>query len=321
MLDGIDSDVPTKRFKMVNSYLDEQLENVDDRIKPAVRHLPDAGGKRLRPVLFLLLSEALGCDPEDVLPIAAGIESFHTSTLVEDDHPDMDNDNMRRDVPTVHREFSPAESQLVSKILLSKAFCWISNANIEGDARLKCIDSMDDVVEELCIGQKQDLRYEKNKDIGKAEYEEMISMKTAAIYEELSRMAYYVSDFGDEENLDHLESFGHHLGMSFQMVDDVIDMQLSDTTGKDAFSDIVNKKITIVTVHAMNNDVPVFDEEIPVRNRVRMIRNAGSIEYGRSQAREHTERAMYHLDQIESENPHLIDIIKNITEYIVDRTK
>lgn len=321
MLDSIDSDLPLKRFNMVNKYLDENLDNVNGRIRPGVRHLPDAGGKRLRPVLFLLLSEALGQDPEPVLPIAAGIESFHTSTLVQDDHPDMDNDNMRRGVPTVHREFSPSESQFVANILMSKSFSWIAKADVNPETESRCIDEMDNIVEDLCVGQKLDLKYEEDMRVGEDEYKEMVSMKTASIYEGLCRMAFYVSSYEDADCLSHAASFGYHLGMSFQMVDDVIDMKLSDTTGKDAFSDIVNKKITIVTVHAMNNGVPVFDEEIPVRDRVEMVREAGSIDYGRSLAEEHTEKAMRHLEQIPAENDEVMNVIEEISELVVTRSK
>lgn len=316
MLHSVNSEIPKERVRWVNNYMSNNLKSVNSDIRDSVTHLPNAGGKRLRPLVFLLIAESLGGDPNKTLPVACSIESLHTSTLIQDDHPDMDNDNMRRGVPTVHREFGRAESQLASNVLLSKSYAWIADADIDHEKKNKCIKEMDCVIQDLCTGQKLDLDYEGNVQITEEEYLNMVSLKTASIYETSSKMAAIIEDESEVENV---AKFGYHLGMGFQMIDDIIDI-MSSETGKDSFSDVVNKKVTIVTVDALNKDIPVFDEQVPIRKRVQMIRDAGSVKYGREMARDHINKSIEYLNKMDPENPDKINVVKQIANLSINRT-
>lgn len=317
MLHSVNSDVPMRRIEWVNSYMNHNLEDLHEEIVNEVVHLPRAGGKRLRPLVFLLLSESLGREPRGIVPVACSIESLHTSTLVQDDHPDMDGDEMRRGVKTVHEKFGNAEAQFACNILMSKSFSWLGDADIEPESRRKFTEEVDDLIEDLCVGQKLDIKYEGDSDVSEEDYIDMVSLKTASIYETAGRMAAIVSH-SRESVTEASSDFGYHLGMGFQMIDDILDLKKSGT-GKDTYSDIRNQKSTIVNVHAINNGVPVFDSDIPVEKRVDMIRDCGSVEYGKDLAREHIEKSLHALDRIDSEHESM-KVLEQIARISLERT-
>lgn len=318
MIHSVNSDIPEERIKLVNQYMNENLEELGDEMKDVVLHLPKAGGKRLRPLVFILMSEYLGNNPRELVPIACSIEALHTSTLIQDDHPDMDNDDMRRGVETVHEKFGRAESQLASNILISKSFSWIKDSDLDKETQNKCTEEIEKLIEDLCIGQKLDLDYEGRTGVTEDDYIRMASLKTASIYESAAKMAAIVSG-SDDETISDCASFGYHLGMGFQMVDDIIDLKRSGT-GKDSYSDIINQKSTIVNVHAINSGVSVFDNQIPIERRVQMIRDVGSVKYGKELAKKHVDRCLNSLKSIDGQSEDSAILLEQIAKISLDRT-
>jgi geranylgeranyl diphosphate synthase type I len=299
MLAIISSEYAKERVDMVDEFLKDNLKKTGVEFQESALHLPSAGGKRLRPLLILLSSEMFDVNPERVLPIAAGIESLHTSTLIQDDHPDMDDDKLRRGVQSVHERFGGAEAQLVSNILLSKSYKWTSESAFSGDIKSDCISEIDRTIEDLCIGQKMDLDFENRSNVREEEYYQMIYLKTASMYESSAKIGGIVSK-SDQDTKKKLSEFGRHLGIGFQIIDDVIDIECEDTS-KDNYSDIRNNKTTLVTLDAKRNGVPVFNEDVPVEERAQMIREAGSIEYARKEAESHIDKSIEYLDGLRVE--------------------
>lgn len=272
------------RKSSVDEYIRNNLRIDDETLNESVRYLFDAGGKRIRPIVFLLSAELIDdINYNEIIPIAAGFEALHTASLIQDDHPSMDNHSMRRGVKTVHRKYDPAVSVMSSDILRSKATTWCTRVNRSGDIIKRVIEEFDRTVEEMCIGQKQDIRFERSYDsVSVDDYLNMASGKTAKIYSSCAKCGVMVAGGTDEEE-EILEEFGRQLGLGFQIVDDILDVE-SEDTGKDERSDIRNNKKTMVTIHAHNSGKPIFSGQHSVEEKVEMIKDAGSVEYAKSVA-------------------------------------
>lgn len=275
----------------VDNYMEKNLNIEDEVLDNSVSHLPDAGGKRIRPVVSILSAELIGgVDYEEIIPIAAGFEALHTSSLIQDDQPSMDDHNMRRGVRTVDKKYDSAVSVLSSDILRSKATTWCTRVDRSKDIVNRVIEEFDRTVEKMCVGQRQDLAFENSTDVSVGDYLDMVSKKTAQIYSACAKCGVIIAG-GSETEEKKLEEFGHKLGIGFQIIDDVLDIE-STNTGKDDKSDIRNNKKTMVTIHAENNGKPVFSDEYSVQEKIGMIRDAGSVKYAKSVAHKEINKAV-----------------------------
>ena len=225
------------------------------RIHDAMRYSVQAGGKRLRPVLALAASE-LFRPHLSVLPAAVAIECIHTYSLVHDDLPCMDNDDLRRGRPTAHKQFDEATALLAGDALLTHAFLVIS-IYYASDPRLATalVRELADAAggARLVGGQMQDLLAEKKADATAAELEFIHLNKTAAMLEASLVMGGLVGG-ADDAALAGLRTAGRHLGLSFQIVDDVLDATAdSATLGKTAGKDAKAGKTTYVSLHGIDD--------------------------------------------------------------------
>ncbi|MET0261398.1 MAG: polyprenyl synthetase family protein [Rariglobus sp.] len=224
------------------------------RIHEAMRYSLQAGGKRLRPVLALAASELF--EPRaSALPAAIAIECIHTYSLVHDDLPCMDNDDLRRGRPTAHKQFDEATALLAGDALLTHAFAVLA-VNYASDARLATalVRELADAAggARLVGGQMQDLLAEKKTDATAAELEFIHLNKTAAMLEASLVMGGLVGG-ADDAALAHLRSAGRHLGLAFQIIDDVLDATADSTTlGKTAGKDAKAGKTTYVSLHGID---------------------------------------------------------------------
>ena len=237
------------------------------RIHDAMRYTLQAGGKRLRPVLALAAAELFRPAPSvatsasewpasasSAYPAAVAIECIHTYSLVHDDLPCMDNDDLRRGRPTAHKQFDEATALLAGDALLTHAFLLLAThyataprlatalvrelADAAGSAR-------------LVGGQMQDLLAEKKSDATAAELEFIHLNKTAAMLEASLVMGGLVGG-GDAAALSGLRTAGRHLGLAFQIIDDVLDATAdSATLGKTAGKDAQSGKTTYVSLHGI----------------------------------------------------------------------
>ncbi|MBX3739191.1 MAG: polyprenyl synthetase family protein [Candidatus Didemnitutus sp.] len=231
------------------------------RLHEAMRYSMQAGGKRLRPVLVLATADLFGrtADPRsarsaDALPAAIAIECVHTYSLVHDDLPCMDNDDLRRGRPTVHKQFDEATALLAGDALLTYAFQLVS----EHYPATTCGALVRELAaaagsRELIGGQMDDLLAEKRSDISHADLEAIHRRKTGAMIEAALAMGGLAGGAREADHLNTLHLVGRHMGLAFQIVDDILDATadtatLGKTAGKDAKAD----KTTYVKLHGLD---------------------------------------------------------------------
>lgn len=237
----------TKYLKTTAAEVDRALDKFlpAEKIAPqtihkAMRYSVFAGGKRLRPILCLAAAEACGGDPEKAIAAACAVEVLHTYSLVHDDLPCMDDDDLRRGRPTCHKVFGDGMAVLCGDALLTEAFLIL--AQTPGTPRYKA----DSFIKELALtsgsrlligGQVMDLEGE-GKDLSKAQLILIHKAKTAALLTTSLRLGAMAVN-ATPAKLEALSTFGQCLGLAFQIIDDILDVTqstevLGKTAGKDA---------------------------------------------------------------------------------------
>jgi geranylgeranyl diphosphate synthase, type II len=217
-----------------------------------------AGGKRIRPVLCLASYEACGGRAEDIVPQATALEFIHTYSLIHDDLPAMDNDDLRRGKPTNHKVFGDAMAILAGDALLTEAFCLLSHPfaalgkRSNGDFDNKSCSQLLRVINEVAFaagakgmvgGQAQDLLSENAEpDVMTLSY--IHEHKTAALIAVSVRMGGTLAGC-NEELLERLERYGEDIGLAFQVIDDILDVEgETEVIGKPKGSDEKKNKMT-----------------------------------------------------------------------------
>jgi geranylgeranyl pyrophosphate synthase len=224
------------------------------RLHAAMRYSLDAGGKRLRPVMLVAAAELGGPTAADPLPAAVAVECLHTYSLIHDDLPCMDNDDLRRGRPTAHRAFDEATALLAGDALLTHAFALLAIAYADRPVLAHAlVRELADAAgsRRLIGGQMEDLLAEKKADATAGDLEFIHLNKTAAMIEASLVMGGLVAAL-DKEAVESLRRAGRHLGLAFQIIDDLLDATadtatLGKTAGKDARSD----KTTFVKLHGI----------------------------------------------------------------------
>ncbi len=241
-------------------YLKSQQVLVDDALKsflPGVTTRPRAihqgmhysvfaGGKRLRPILTLAAAEACGGDPSAALAPACAVEVMHTYSLVHDDLPSMDDDDLRRGRPTAHKVFGEGMAVLIGDALLTESFTIL--AQTEPTKRYSLKDFILEFSEcggskKLIGGQVLDLEGE-GQALTKTQLVRIHENKTAALLTTSLRLGGMTAN-ATPRQLEALTNFGYHLGLAFQVVDDILDVtQSTETLGKTAGKDEAVDKAT-----------------------------------------------------------------------------
>ena len=225
------------------------------RLHTAMRYSLEAGGKRLRPVLVLAAAELLGAADDAALPAAVAIECVHTYSLIHDDLPCMDNDDLRRGRPTAHKAFDEATALLAGDALLTHAFALLATHYASQPALSRAlIRELADAAgsRRLIGGQMEDLLAEKKTDATAEQLEFIHLNKTAAMIEAALVMGGLVAG-ANEQDLAGLRAAGRHLGLAFQIIDDVLDATAdSATLGKTAGKDAKAGKMTYVRLHGID---------------------------------------------------------------------
>jgi geranylgeranyl diphosphate synthase, type II len=223
------------------------------RLHQAMRYSLEAGGKRLRPVLALAAAD-LFARSGDAVPAAIALECVHTYSLIHDDLPCMDNDDLRRGRPTAHKAFDEATALLAGDALLTHAFSLLAEAYAEQPVLCSAL------VRELgkaagstrlIGGQMADLLAEKKQDATSDELEFIHLNKTSAMIE-ASLVMGGLCGGATPEQIEGLRHCGRHLGLTFQIIDDILDVTSdSATLGKTAGKDLKAEKTTYVKVHGL----------------------------------------------------------------------
>src|SRR4051812_7501076 len=238
-----------EKTDLVNRALDKFLPPEDMRpatIHKAMRYSLFAGGKRMRPAVCLAAAEACGGKTTDALPLACAVECIHTYSLIHDDLPAMDNDDYRRGKLTNHKVFGEGIAVLAGDALLTQAFEIAALA-----PELKRYTGREVIYEithasgslQLIAGQVADLESE-GKKISVPELKYIHERKTSALLSCSARLGGMSADCTPRE-LEGLTDFGYHVGLAFQVIDDILDVtQTSEQLGKTAGKDQAAQKAT-----------------------------------------------------------------------------
>ncbi len=219
---GMKLDNVVKNAKKIDSFLLSRLKGEPVDLYKAASYLIEHGGKRLRPFLVLKSCELLGSSTKQAIPAAAAIEMVHNFTLVHDDI--MDNDEVRHGVPTTHMKFGIPVGILAGDLLFSKAFETISNPGnrIPKAIAVSLIDTLSKACTEVCEGQVLDISMAQSKNIPtELQYLKMIEKKTSSLFIASCAMG-AISANSTKSDVERLSSYGKNLGISFQIIDDLI---------------------------------------------------------------------------------------------------
>jgi geranylgeranyl diphosphate synthase type I len=331
-----------QRRERVNDAIVEELPIEEpERLYEASRYLLDAGGKRLRPTVCLLVGEALAdvepgsadyrafpalFDGEvDLLRAAVSIEVIQSFTLIHDDI--MDDDDLRRGVPAVHREYDEETAILAGDTLYAKAFEFMTDTGSRPELSVAATNRLARTCTEICEGQALDVEFENRAGVLPEEYLEMVELKTAVLYGASAAIPAILLG-ADDDTVEALRQYGIDSGRAFQIQDDVLDLTVpSEELGKQRGSDLVGEKETLITLHARQQGVDVdglvdaetADEltEAEVAAAVETLEDAGSIEYARSRAEELTARSKDHLDALPDNEASRL--LADLADYLINR--
>lgn len=243
--------------ELTDAYLRSVLpdnEPLLSTIFSAMNYSLEAGGKRIRPFLTLEVCRMLGGDESRALPLACAVEMIHTYSLIHDDLPCMDNDDLRRGKLTNHKVYGEAVATLAGDGLLTHAFEVASTADIPAQALIKCIRMISCAAgaRGMIGGQIIDIESE-NKSIDIAVLRTMHKLKTGALIKLSATLGCMAAGYGEESSeYKAVEAYSEKLGTVFQIVDDILDVTSDDKTlGKRVGSDSKNGKTTFLTFYTV----------------------------------------------------------------------
>lgn len=281
-------------FSRVNQLIIQRLSSDVPLVEKIAHYIIESGGKRLRPLLVLLSSQALGYDRDEHLKLAAVIEFLHTATLLHDDV--VDTSDLRRGRSTANARWGNAPSVLVGDFLYARAF--------EMMVELKSLPIMDVLSHATAViaeGEVMQLTNVKNPDLTEDQYMQVIFKKTAMLFEASAHTGALLAGATAEQE-QALSNYGKHLGLAFQLVDDVLDYRGdADTMGKNVGDDLAEGKTTLPLIHAMAHGSEADSKLIRQAIRkgglddltriVAIVEATGALDYTLQKAREEAAKA------------------------------
>ncbi len=281
-------------FDRVNVLIQEQLFSNVPLVEKIGHYIIDAGGKRLRPLLVLLTAQALRCTHPDRLRLAAVIEFLHTATLLHDDV--VDTSDMRRGRSTANAKWGNAPSVLVGDFLYSRAFQMMVDM---GSMPVMAI--LAEATNIIAEGEVLQLTNVRNPDISDEQYMDVIMRKTAMLFQAASHSAAALAG-ADTETEIACRDFGLHLGIAFQLIDDVLDYEGDATTlGKNVGDDLAEGKPTLPLLYAMRHGSEADSKLVrqAIRNGgadmldevIAAVRRTGALDHTRRLAEDYANRA------------------------------
>ncbi len=235
-----------------------------ENIHRAMRYSLFAGGKRVRPILCIAAANCVAESPEGVESAACALELIHTYSLIHDDLPALDNDDLRRGRPTSHKVFGEAMAILAGDALLTLAFDVLSKLDAIDDAKkvalIRELATASGTVGGMIAGQVHDIEGEGQAPTA-ALLDRIHRAKTGALLRASVRMgAIYAG--AKAAQYEALSEFGEHIGLAFQIVDDILDVtQSSEALGKTAGKDAAQHKITFPAVYGLDASAAMAEQE------------------------------------------------------------
>ncbi len=303
--------------KAIENYLYEKEPRL---LYQAVKYLPSAGGKRLRPIIACLSCEAVGGNIMDAIPLAVSLEIIHTFTLIHDDI--MDRDEERRGMPSVHKKFGENRAILAGDALFAKAFEILSYTK---DAEICKVltRNVATMAKEICEGQEMDVAFEEMENVSMESFLEMIEKKTARMFE-YAAMGGAMVGGGSEKEIEAMRKYGLNLGMAFQIWDDCLDV-IGKNIGKPVGSDIREGKKTLIYIYAREKygNIPNYGKkdatEEEMEKIIGILEETGAIDYARNMALEFSRKAREALNVIK--DGEVKDKLMEMAEFAVKREK
>ncbi len=230
--------------RLVDAELERLIPTSPERLYEAVRWSVFAGGKRFRPALLVAVGRAFGAPDEKLVRSAAAIEMIHTYSLIHDDLPAMDDDDLRRGRATCHVKFDEATAILAGDGLQSLAFGAIaSDESLDHSTRVRLISELATAAAKMVDGQQLDLDSE-GRSITIEELERIHLNKTGAMIRFSARAGALIGG-ATESELEAVTSYASKIGLLFQITDDLLDVtQTTETLGKTAGKDVTSEKAT-----------------------------------------------------------------------------
>ncbi|MEM2759828.1 MAG: polyprenyl synthetase family protein [Nitrososphaerales archaeon] len=317
----------------VNDFILSMLEGKPKDLYLASSHYIKSGGKRLRPFMVIKSCEMLGGRVEHALPVAAAVEMVHNFTLVHDDI--MDNDEMRHNVPTVHRYYSLPLAILAGDVLLAKAFQAISLHGRKAGLPDQIIPALISRLSQSCIdvseGQAMDIDMASKKEFfSESQYISMISKKTGALFE-VSCALGAICALTNETDVENLSQFGKNIGVAFQIVDDLIGVVgdpkvTKKPVGNDIREGKKNLPILLGIRKAKGNDkdkiLKVFgvksSSNTELKTAVDVLVNMGVDTEVRKMARFYASKALEGLKSYAESKPKRS--LQSLADFVVERT-
>ncbi|MBA4501127.1 octaprenyl diphosphate synthase [Marinobacterium marinum] len=309
------------QFDAVTDYILNHLGSNVPLVEKIGHYIVSGGGKRLRPLLVLLSANACGYQGEQHIPLAAVIEFIHTATLLHDDV--VDNSDLRRGNATANAKWGNAPSVLVGDFLHSRSFQLMVDIG-----RLEIMQVISNATTIIAEGEVMQLLNQRNPDTTEDAYMQVILGKTAMLFEAATEVGAILADAPPAEQ-EALRLYGRHLGIAFQIVDDLMDyLSDSETMGKNVGDDLAEGKATLPLIHAMR--VGSEEERKLIRHAIRegglddlqpvlaIVQSTGAIDYTRDKARGELDKAIQALDALPSSS--FRDTLITLAERALERT-
>jgi geranylgeranyl pyrophosphate synthase len=316
--------------QLIESALSDLLSKNDDlKLHKRIEYACHSKGKRLRPLMVIMGAQSVGGNPEDVMQLALAIELLHTATLVHDDI--LDQDEFRRNLPTIHEKWSVNDAILVGDALISLA------VNLTADYGREIMKLTSETGLELCEGEYIDVSYSSIESSEK-ENLERIEKKSASLFRTATKCGALAAG-GSSSEIKCLANYGENFGMAYQLVDDLSDMtSLSEGIPKD----FRRRRMSLPLIHLRNAVNPdererlIIDLEILAQNKkpdekvfnriLRNLESKGSLQYCRMKIDEYINRSIKDLQPLKETVfkiylKHLAEFLRtnskrNMTEHI-----
>ncbi|CNL16729.1 octaprenyl diphosphate synthase [Yersinia alsatica] len=283
----------------VNTTILDQLNSDVVLINQLGHYIISGGGKRIRPMIAVLVARALNYQGNKHITVAALIEFIHTATLLHDDV--VDESDMRRGKATANAAFGNAASVLVGDYIYTRSFQMMTSLE-----SLRVLTLMSAATNVIAEGEVLQLMNCNNPDITEENYMQVIYSKTARLFEAASQSAAVLADASEEQEL-ALQNYGRYLGTAFQLIDDLLDYSSDGTTlGKNTGDDLNEGKPTLPLLHAMHNGTP--EQTAMIRQAIEQgngrhllepvlqaMQQCGSLDYTRQRAEAEADKAIASL--------------------------
>lgn len=307
-------------FAAVNALIIEQLHSRVALVENIGHYIVDAGGKRLRPLLALLIARSLGYNGTHHIDMAAVIEFIHTATLLHDDVVDVS--ALRRGRATANAQWGNAPSVLVGDFLYSRAFQMLVHL---GD--MSIMNIMANTTNTIAEGEVLQLVNAGDITTNEERYRRVIANKTAQLFEAAAHCAAILAN-ADDDTQQELAQYGHHLGMAFQLVDDMLDYTgSSEEMGKNIGDDLAEGKLTLPLIYTLQfgaaDEVSCIHEAIAnkstahLQDIITIVQNNGALQYTEQAALREVESALGCLHRLPAS--HYRDELTALAHFAVKR--